>query len=383
MVLDVTLAVMNGFHEELRHSFVDNMPMITVVTSEPAGFGDLGAVVDSIGAVPGVTGVAPFIRQEVVISSTALPGRQRHDAGVVWGIDPVLQETVTPLAEHVWPGGVVLRRLADRERPGRVVLGVELGASLYAGLGDTVLVTAPRGDLGGALEGDLEAESRPFVVVGLLDSGMYEFDSRFVYIGLDEARDFFGYGAGGATGIGVKVADMMAAPALADAILARLGSRSYFANDWIDLNRNLFQWIRIEKVVMFLLLALIVLVAAVNIIGILTMMVGERRREIGILLSMGARRGQVQGIFMMDGLFLGVVGVVLGSLLGWLATVYLERWGLKLPGDVYFVDHVPVLAQWGDFAAVAAAALLITLLATLLPSSEAARLKPMEIIRYT
>jgi lipoprotein-releasing system permease protein len=382
MVLDLTLAIMNGFHQELRRSFVDNMPMITVVTSDPDGFHNLGAVVDTIAAVPGVIGVAPFIRQEVVISSTNLAGRQRNDAGVVWGIDPALQESVTPLAQHVWPGGIVLQRLVDRTRPGQIVLGVDLGASLLASLGDTVIITAPKGDLGSALD-RVEAESRRFVVVGLLDSGMYEFDSRFVYIGLDQARDFFGYAPDGATGIGVKVADMMAAPALAGAILRRLGSYRFHANDWIDLNHNLFQWIRIEKVMMFLLLALIVLVAAVNIIGILTMMVGERRREIGILLSMGARKGQIQGIFMLDGLFLGVVGVVFGSLLGWLGTIYLEKFGFKLPGDVYFVDHVPVQAQWGDFAAVAAAALLITLLATLLPSREAAGLKPMEIIRYT
>jgi lipoprotein-releasing system permease protein len=113
------------------------------------------------------------------------------------------------------------------------------------------------------------------------------------------------------------------------------------------------------------------------------MMVGERRREIGILLSMGARRSQIQSIFMLDGLYLGLVGACLGSLLGYLGTVYLEKFGFKLPSDVYFIDHVPVVAQWGDFLAVAAATLVITLAATLVPSREAATLKPMEIIRYT
>jgi len=134
---------------------------------------------------------------------------------------------------------------------------------------------------------------------------------------------------------------------------------------------------------MFLLLALVVLVAAFNILGILTMMVGERRREIGIMLSMGAGRGQIQGIFVLNGLWLGLIGTGLGSLLGWLGTIYLDSYGIKLPGDVYFVDHVPVIAQWSDFLTVAAAALLITLAATLGPSREAAQLKPMDIIRYT
>ena len=229
----------------------------------------------------------------------------------------------------------------------------------------------------------MEAESRRFFVVGLLDSGMYEFDSRFAYICLEAARDFFGYGPQGATGIGVKVADMMSAPVIGDRLETRLGRLQYRATDWIAMNQNLFRWISIEKVMMFLLLALIVLVAAFNIIGILTMMVGERSREIGILLSMGARRNQIQGIFMINGLVLGALGTGIGSLLGFLGTVALDKFGFKLPGDVYFLDHVPVIAQWGDFLAVGLVALVVTLLATVSPSREAAKLEPMEIIRYT
>ncbi len=380
MVLDLTLAIMNGFHQELRRTFVDNMPMVTVVTSEPDGFGPLGAVLDTIAAVPGVTGVAPFVRQEIIVTMREPRGAARHRAAVAWGVDPDLQESVTPLRRHLLPPDAALARLRAGGDPPPVVLGAELATSLYAGLGDTVLLTAPSGDLALA---DLRAESRPFVVAGFLDSGMYEFDSRFVYVPLSVAREFFGYGPEGASGIGVKLADMMAAPAAARAIAARLGEHRFYATDWIALNQNLFQWIRIEKVVMFLLLGLIVLVAAFNIIGILTMMVGERSREIGILLAMGARRAQIQGVFVSEGLALGAAGTAIGSLLGYLGYLYLDRVGVRLPGDVYFVDRVPVVAQAGDFLLVAAAALAITLLATIGPSSEAARLRPMEIIRYT
>jgi lipoprotein-releasing system permease protein len=381
MVLDLTLAIMNGFDAEMRRTFIENMPMITVATSRPEGFRDLGAAVDTIGTTPGVIGVAPFIRQEVVVSARGRTGVSRHRAVVVWGIDPILQDSVTPLSAHLFPGRMALERLQEGDaEAGRLILGIELSVSLFAGIGDTVIVTAPRGDLD--LD-HLEAESRRFVVAGLLDSGMYEFDARFAYVSLPEARDFFQYGPQGATGIGVKLADMMTAPAVARSIEHRLGSGEYHAGDWIAQNRNLFQWIKIEKIVMFLLLGLIVLVAAVNIIGILTMMVGERSREIGILLSMGARRWQIQGIFIWDGLFIGLVGAVFGSVLGYLGTVYLDRFGFKLPGDVYFVDHIPVLAQGNDFLLVALATLAITFLATLLPSREAATLKPMDIIRYT
>ncbi len=380
MVLDLTLAIMNGFHAELRRTFVDAMPMVTVTTGAPEGFGALGAVIDSIGAVPGVTGVAPFVRQEALVSVRPRLGPSRHRAAVVWGVDPALQDQVTPLQHALLPRDLALAALRGDDGAPGIVLGADLATSLVAGLGDTVLVTAPSGDLD---LGDLRAESRPCVVRGFLDTGMYEFDSRFAYLPLAAARRAFGYPEGGATAIGVRTAEMMAAPAVARAIEAKLGPRSFRATDWIALNRNLFEWIRIEKVVMFLLLALIVLVAAFNIIGILTMMVGERAREIGILLAMGARRSQVQGVFVLQGLAIGAGGTALGSLLGWLGYLYLDRVGFRLPGDVYFLDRVPVVAQAGDYLLVAAAALGITLVATLWPSREAARLRPMEIIRWT
>ncbi len=380
-VLDLTLAIMNGLHDELRSTFVDNMPMITVLTSKPEGFRDLGDTMDRIGAVEGVTGVAPFVRQEVVITSRTVGTQAQHRAAVVWGIEPDLQETVTPLRRMLFPAErslTVLRGEGDGT-PG-VVLGAELAAALYAGLGDTIVLTAPKGEL--SLD-ELEAESRRFVVGGFLETGLYDFDARFCYMPIDEARSFFGYPKDGALAVGVRVADMMTAPAVAQEIEKTLGPYDHHCNDWIDLNQNLFQWVRLEKVMMFLLLGLVILVAAFNIIGILTMMVGERRREIGILLAMGARRRQIQAIFLLDGLAVGAGGTVLGSILGWLGILYLEKVGIKLPGDVYFVDHVPVIAQTLDFVMVAGAALLITLGATLLPSIEASRLRPMEIIRYT
>jgi len=380
MVLNLTLAIMNGFHRELRRTFVDNMPMVTVLCVRPEGFTHLGRDLDRIGQVPGVTAAAPFVRQEVIASFRLGDMPAQHVGAVVWGVDPDLQEGVTPLARHLHPVDRSLTALRGGEGPPAVVLGSELAASLYLGLGDTLVITAPRGEL------DLDAmtaENRRFVVAGLLETGMYDFDARFIYMNLDEARDFFGYAPGGATAIGVRCSDMMRAPAVADSIERALGRFDYHCNDWIDLNKNLFQWVKIEKVVMFLLLALIVLVAAFNIIGILTMMVGQRRREIGILLAMGARPGQIRGIFLVSGLVVGAVGTVLGSLLGWLGYLFLDRVGVPLPGDVYFVDHVPVAAQPTDFLLVGLVALGITLLATLLPSSEAARTRPMEIIRYT
>lgn len=380
LVLDVTLAVMNGFHDELQRSFVDTMPMITVTNHDLEGFVDLGRIMDTIGAEPGVIGVSPFIRQEVVISKRRVYGPPLSRGAITWGVDPYLVDTVQPFVSQLSPGPDV--REAMIPVPGkapRIVLGRELAMSLYAGLGDTVLVTAPRQD---ASLTEFEAETRRFVVAGYFESGMYEFDSRFAYFDLQVARDFYGYHDRGAGMIGVRVADMMQAAAIGDSLETRLGS-SYRAVDWMALNSTIFRWIRMEKALMFLLVGLIILVAAFNVVGILTMMVGERGREVGILLAMGASPGQVQRVFVLNGFWLGLWGTAIGSLLGWLACLYLVHYGISIPGDVYFVDHMPCIPRFTDFLSVGVAATVLTLVSTLVPSREASRLDPMDIIRYT
>ena len=380
MVLDITLSVMNGFHAELQRSFVDTMPMITVTNHDPEGFVALDRVMDEIAATPGVIGVSPLIRQEVVVTKERVFGPPISRGAITWGVDPQRMDTVQPFTAQLEPGPEVRDELTHRAgRAPRVVLGRELAMGLYAGLGDTVLVTAPSQD---ASLTELEAETRRFVVAGFLASGMYEFDSRFVYLDLQVAREFYGYGERGAGIVGVRVDDMMQAAAIADTLEARLGS-SYRAIDWMALNSTIFRWVKLEKLLMFLLVGLIILVAAFNVIGILTMMVGERGREVGILLAMGASPGQIQRVFVLNGLWLGFWGTLGGSLLGWLACQYLVHQGIQIPGDVYFVDHVPCIPQWLDFAVVAAAALALTLVSTLVPSHEASQLEPMDIIRHT
>ena len=378
MVLNITLAVMNGFHAEMQRVFVENMPMISVWTSEAEGLTEVGAVIDSIAADPEVVGVTPFIRQEILITAARSYGPPRPQAGVIWGIEPDLVNTVLPMNENVRPNPEVIGSL---NRPGvpRVILGADLANILFAAIGDTVILTSVNGEL------DLDniaAVSREFVVTGYFESGMYEFDSRFVYTGIEAAAEMLGYQPGGASVVGVKVADVMRADIVGDRLEEKLG-RTYYANDWMALNANLFTWIKLEKVIMILLLGMIILIAGFNIIGILTMMVGERRREIGILLAMGAKRSQVMGVFLFNGVWLGLVGGFFGSLAGLLGIVVLERFGIKLPGDVYFVETVPVLLQWTDFFSIAVVTLVMSLAAGLWPSWEASNLKPMDIIRYT
>jgi lipoprotein-releasing system permease protein len=379
-VLNVVLAVMNGFHEQLQKSFVDTMPMISVTSGAADGFGDLDRTLETIAGTSGVTGVSPQIRQEVVVSKRRLFGNPISRGAISWGIDPERVDSVMPFSSQLQPDPAVAAELAPAagEAP-RVVLGSELATSLWAALGDTVLLTAPRGEMG---LGEIEAETRRFVVAGYLESGMYEFDSRFLYLHLDTAREFFGYGDQGAGIVGVRVEDMFAADVVADSLEAQLGD-SYRAIDWKALNSSIFDWVKYEKAMMFVLISLIVLVAAFNIVGILTMMVGERGREVGILLAMGASRRQLQWIFVFNGAWYGFLGTALGSLLGWLGCLFLIHVGVPIPGDLYFVDSLPCIPMWQDFLLVAGATMGLTLLATLLPSREASRLDPMAIIRYT
>ncbi|MEN8008487.1 MAG: ABC transporter permease, partial [Candidatus Krumholzibacteriota bacterium] len=248
-VLNITLAVMNGFHHEMRRTFVENMPMITVITSEPQGFTDLGRLMDRIGDDPEVVGVSPFIRQVGLATATRTFGPPRIKEIVAWGIEPDLVGTVLPLSQHLLPGPSILDDLKHEGVP-RVILGADLANSLYTAVGDTVVLITVNGEL------DLdrmEAESRKFVVAGFFETGMFEFDSRFVYVDMAAARDFFGYPPGGASMFGVRVTDLMRADRVSDRLEDTLGTQ-YYATDWMTLNAPLFRWIKLEKIIMILLL---------------------------------------------------------------------------------------------------------------------------------
>ncbi len=380
MVLDVTLAVMNGFRDQIQIKFVENMPMVTVLSRE--GFDDLNGLLDELRDRPEVTGAAPFLRSESILAHERIPGRPIHRGTVLWGIRPDLQEEVTPFAEQVDPpfrGFSTEGFLGGGPDVPGIVIGVELANGLRAGVGDVVALFAPRKT--GSGPQDYSSETREFLVVGILDSGMYEFDVAFSYIDLEVAVELFGRSSP-ADGIGLRLADMMKAPEVADRIETELGYPRYFTNDWIRLNSQLFEWIKMEKALMFLLLTFLSLVASFSVVAILTMMVRDRQRDLGILMSLGVGRRRLVGIFLQLGLILGAAGTAVGSLMGLGLVFLLDRVGFPLPGDVLFVDTLPVHATAQDFLIVAATSLVLTFLATLLPSWLATRLTPVEVLRY-
>jgi lipoprotein-releasing system permease protein len=369
LALIVVLAVLNGFESEVVDRIIGTNAHILI--RKTGGMEDFENVTAKILDLPGVEAVAPFVFTKAVAIS-----RSATDGLLIRGIDLAKEEQVTSIAEYLRPAGFTF----DTGDSGlsRIVIGKEAAYSLKVALGDTVLLA--RGEAGSGFMGVIPTYSR-YVVGGFFDSGMYEYDASYGFLDLDAARDLAGLGDR-VTGLSVRLEDMDQAPFMAQAIAAMLGP-GYIVNDWIELNRNLFTWMAMEKRVMFIILSLIIVVAAFNIASTLIMVVMQRVRDIGILRSMGATAGAVMRVFMLHGLIIGVIGAAIGTAGGIILALIVNRYKLiQLPGDVYFISTVPVMLRAGDILAIGGVALLICFLATLYPAWRASKLVPVEAIRY-
>lgn len=367
------LAVMNGFENEVQTRIAGTDAHVILLGESIAGIDAPDSLVARTRRLPGVRGAAPFTYAKAMILHEGLA-----EGLVVKGVDLAEERQVTSVAENIEPPLQAIPGPDAEGQPG-IVLGAELAARLGATVGDVVVLAS----LAGAEESAMgfAPRLRRFRVAGLFRSGLYTYDSSFGFISIPAAQDFFQLGSA-VTGVEVKLADMFDAPRAAGAIVEALQIPGVRANNWIELNRNLFTWMKLEKVVMFVILALIILVAAFNIVSTLFMVVLEKRRDIGVLKSMGATRGTILQIFLAEGLLIGGVGTVLGVALGGILIAVLKEYPfVRLPGDVYFIERLPVLPEAGDFAAVILAALVLCLAAGLFPAWRAARLDPVDAIR--
>jgi len=374
------LAVMNGFENEIQSRIAGTDAHVVLLGADTGAIHDADSLAARVAAVPGVIGVAPFTYTKAMVFRRGLA-----EGLVVKGVDLQRERGVTTVAQNIAPP---LDHIPDGSAtaPPGIVLGSELAARIGAARGDTVLLAS----LAGAERSPLGYTPRlkPFVVVGTFLSGLYTYDSSFGFTSIAASQEFFGLGDG-VTGIEIKLQDMFDAPRASRVILRALDSGAdqlevpgLRANNWMELNRNLFTWMKLEKAVMFIILALIVVVAAFNIVSTLFMVVIEKRRDIGVLKSLGASRGMVLRIFLCKGLLIGALGTALGSALGLALIGVLERYPIvRLPGDVYFIERLPVRPEWGDFAAVVLAALSLCLAAALYPAWRASLLDPVDAIR--
>ena len=385
MTLDIVLAVFTGFEEDLRDRIVSFNPQV-VVLSFGGTLLDYEHVTERVAAVPEVVAAAPFIYGQVMLSA-----QERVIGAVVRALGPG-SERVVNLQRHLTEGTLdALSQLHDVPLAGEtagtmrlpgLIVGKELANQLGVRRGDSVNVISPVG--GAAASGStagMVPRVRRFVVVGLFDSGMAEYDSSLVYMDLANAQQCFGL-ANVATGIEVRVADPENARAVGERITATLGF-PFRARDWMDTNHNLFAALRIGKTVYFIVLLLIVLVAAFNIVATLIMVVMEKRKDIAILKSMGATRAGVGRIFVFKGLVIGLVGTVLGTAGAYLACVLLRHYKfIELPRDVYSVDTLQVRIYPEYFIVVGIVTLGLCLRAAVYPARQAARLAPVDVIRY-
>jgi lipoprotein-releasing system permease protein len=374
MALIVVIAVMAGFETDLKSRIMGIRPHLVITRSEGA-FTDYNPMIEKVTSIRNVETVSAFITSQVVLRTAT-----RAAGALLKGID----------AARVKNGikGTDINRLATRSATpsltgaastlSGIILGKELAANLGVIRGDTVYMISPRGMLSPA--GHIPAMVR-FRIVDLFESGMYEFDGTIAFVDLKDAQKLLRMPAS-VSGIEIRLADMDQVKKISKAIERTIGT-GYTIENWKQLNRSLFSALRLEKTVMFIILALIILVAAFNIAGSLVMMVMEKRKDIAILKAMGATAKSIGRIFVIKGLMIGLMGTVLGTSSGLVLCTLLKRYSfIHLPADVYYINTLPVNLKPADVLLIAASALVICLVATLYPARQAAGIDPVEAIRH-
>ncbi len=362
MALIVVLAVMSGFDNDLRDKIVGTNSHIII--EREGGIEDFNSVIEKLNTIPHVMAGSPFLNGQALIRKEDSEGNIDEVIGVILrGIDPVRESNVTNLKRYIIEGDL---NVSGNE----VIIGKELATKLNLKIGDNLSLVSP-----------VNTFPQDFRVAGIFNSGMYEYDLNLTFTELKTAQRFYGVD-GLVGGIGIRIDNVLRAEQTKREIQKELGI-TYWVRTWMDINRNLFEALKLEKTTMFIILTLIIIVACFNIIGTLIMVVMEKTKDIGILKSIGASNENIRKIFMLNGFIVGVVGTILGTCGGISLSILLKKYPIiKLPQDIYYIDRLPVDIQFGDFFAVILAAIIISLLATLYPANQAARLDPVEALRY-
>ncbi len=376
--LIVVLSVMNGFQSELRTRIlgVASHLQITGANNE---LGDWRTVVNFAKGSPQVQAAAPYIMAQGLLSlDRAVQG------AMVRGILPEAEDKVADLGSHMKVG-----KLSDlKSGEFGIVLGAELAQSLGAGVGDKVVVMAPQGQF---TPTGMIPRLKQFRVVGIFQVGMYEYDAALALIHMDDAAKLYRMGEK-VSGVRLKLADLYQAPRIAHELSLQLaGSGVYYVSDWTEQHANFFRAVQMEKRVMFVILTLIVAVAAFNIVSTLVMAVTDKRADIAILRTLGASPGSIMKIFIVQGALIGFVGTLIGALGGIVLALNIDvvvpaierTFGVQfLAKDIYYISDLPSQLQWGDVSMITGLSLVLSLLATLYPSWRAAKTNPAEALRY-
>jgi lipoprotein-releasing system permease protein len=376
------MAVMSGFKEGWREQILGTTPHITIYSYEPGGIGDYHRVAAELKSMEGIVSAGPFIEKQVMLSSES-----RVSGAVVKGVE--LDSIRDTLKKQVVAGNIdLLGDLGQEEGSGPfgpeerlqggLFLGIDLAGVLNVAPGDEVTVISP---LGTPTPMGIIPRMKKYRLVGIFQTGT-AYDSALAYMSLENAQSFFAM-RGKADGIQVRVEDIFQADRLGRQAAERLGY-PYWSRDWKEANKALFAALRWEKLAMFIILALMVLVAAFSIVSTLVMMVMKKTKDIGILKSMGASRRSIMKIFIIQGMIIGTVGTGIGAAAGLLISKIQQTYHvIRLDSGVYGLDILPInIEYWWGFAFVCIVALALTFLATVYPSRRAAGVDPVEALRY-
>ncbi|MBM4313306.1 MAG: lipoprotein-releasing ABC transporter permease subunit [Deltaproteobacteria bacterium] len=386
--LIIVIAVMNGFETDLRSKIL-GINSHAVVLEHGGGMRRHASVMQEVIQIPGVIAATPFIYSQAMlkngnnVTGIVLRGLSLDDATKVINLGKFREGKL----EYLRDGKRDIPGLKTEHSglPG-IIIGRELAKNLGVFLFETVHVVSPSGV---STPMGMVPRMKPFLVVGVFESGFYEYDSTLAYISLKACQEFLNMGDL-VTGIEIRVDDIYKADRIAKSIEKKLGY-PYWGRNWMEMNKNLFAALRLEKRVMFIILSLIVLVAAFNIISALIMIVMEKNRDIAILITMGATRAAIMKVFIFQGLIVGTIGTLFGALAGLAVAFNLEAisrfveglFGFKiLPGDIYYLSELPSQVNFGDVGIIIAGTMLISFLSTIYPSWRASRLDPAEALRY-
>lgn len=374
--LVIVLGVYNGFTTDIRDKILGANAHILVTgqnffNPDTEGERSLPVILKKIKAVPNVKGVTPFIYAEGMLSS------QHGVKGVVLrGVDPATASQVLSMLGNLLEGNVT--ELESTGTAG-VIIGRELALRLGLKTGDKVNLLSPSAQKRGAT---FQPKIRSFQVAGIFHTGMFEYDSSLSFISLKAARELLGLPAERISGVEVTVNNVEYADKVAAHIFSQLGG-GYSVRHWMEMNANLFAALKLEKIGMFIVLAMVVLIGSFSIVTTLVMLVMEKTRDIAILKSMGATSAIIRHIFMLQGVIIGTVGTTIGYILGIGLSLLLQKYQfIKLPPGVYTLDHLPVILNLGDLIIVGASTMLLCFLATLYPAKQAAKLVPAEALHY-
>ncbi len=370
MALLVVLSVMSGFQQDLQKKILGATSHV-VVLNYNGNIEDHASLSEKLKGEPHIVASSPFVMGQVMIST----GKKAYGV-FMRGIEPASEAKTTDILKYLKNGSI--EEATKKHDLPWLIVGRELSFFLGVLPGDVVNVISPMGEIGPL---GMLPKTRPFRVAGIFEIGMFEYDSNLALTDLKAAQEFFGMG-GNVTGITLRLDDIYKATEVRDSVNRKL-MFPFYAKDWMQMNRNLFSALKLEKFAMFVILTLIILVASFNIVSTLMMNVMDKQKEIAILKSIGVTNNGIMFIFMLQGLIIGVVGTVFGVIGGYILGGIIDSYEIiKLPADVYYLSKLPVKMSLFDFVVVSVSAILISFISTIYPSYQAARLQPVELLRY-